>query len=147
MGKNFGLSVLGYAIVLVIILGVVMIISAPMMADKYKNENKENNNDRFETSSSRNELYNDRGNPFETESRLMDISNEIREVERRLNMRIDEISQTQGDYDSDLQEEEISDKYICTIEGVKDEYGNTVLITPETDISSQKIVFVCEYKR
>lgn len=36
MNKKFAMSALGYVIILVIILGIVMIISAPMMADKYK---------------------------------------------------------------------------------------------------------------
>ena len=46
MSKKRAMSTLGYAIALVIILGVVMIISAPMMIDKYKN-NKESPNDSY----------------------------------------------------------------------------------------------------
>lgn len=38
MNKKYAMSTLGYAIVLVIILGLVMIISAPMLIDKYNNK-------------------------------------------------------------------------------------------------------------
>ena len=50
MNKKFAMSALGYVIILVIILGIVMIISAPMMADKYKKNGNlsKNNNSKSE---------------------------------------------------------------------------------------------------
>ena len=40
MIRKNAMSTMGYAIVLVIILGVVMILSAPMMMSKYKGDKK-----------------------------------------------------------------------------------------------------------
>ena len=40
LNKKSAMSTMGYAIVLVIILGIVMILSAPMMMGKYKGDKK-----------------------------------------------------------------------------------------------------------
>ena len=44
MGKKFGMSNLGYAIVLVIIVGIIMIISAPMIVTNIKDKDGNPNN-------------------------------------------------------------------------------------------------------
>ncbi len=149
MNKKSALSSMGYAIVLVIILGIGMIISAPMLANKYKDDAKDaknNNNQQLaETSASRN------GNNLTNDGEFINITEEMHNIERRLSSRINDLEMRQNDLESSTSEDyaqpEISDKYICEIEGVKNEYGNTVPINDETDISTQKIVFVCEYRQ
>ena len=143
--KRTGLSTMGYAIVLVIILGVVMIISAPMMADKYNNDKKEQEQqqDNSDTELSETRDY--------YENTLINITDEIHNIENRLTSRIDDLemrqNQMQQSTSAPPSEPVVSDKYICVIEGVKNEYGNTVPLNPDMDISSQRIVFVCEYRR
>lgn len=143
--KRTGLSTMGYAIVLVIILGVVMIISAPMMADKYNNDKKEQEQqqDNSDTELSETRDY--------YENNLINITEEIHNIENRLTSRIDDLemrqNQMQQSTSAPPSEPVVSDKYICEIEGVKNEYGNTVPLNPDMDISSQRIVFVCEYRR
>ena len=141
MSGNKGLSVMVYAIVLVIILAVVMIISAPMMVDEYKNDNKQQ-----KAEEQNNGNYN-RSDDRYVEENFINITDEMRNIETRLSSRIDELEMQANETVNTVPAESISDKYICEIEGVKNEYGNTVPITEDTDISAQKIVFVCEYRR
>ena len=152
MKKRSGLSTMGYAIVLVIILAIVMIMSAPMLVNKYESDNKTQNKEDIneeETNSSENDY-----NRYIDEN-LINITDEMHNIESRLSSRIDGLemqlnnpnSSSSGYYNNSTPEPPISDRYICEIEGVKNEYGNTVPLTNESDITTQKIVFVCEYRR
>ena len=111
------MSAVGYAIILVIILGVVMIISAPMMANKYKN------NDEIK----------------KTQNSFFDAEYEIRRVEENLTQRIEALENAGGRTYSN-----ISDKYVCTMEKNPSDYGNLQQIDGGAD--PKKFVFICEYK-
>lgn len=156
MGKKLAMSTLGYAIVLVIILGVVMIISAPMMVDKFKN--KEHNNqqeiipDDSRKDSERDDVYDD-----SSSVPVKDYSNrsselyydEMINIERRMNARIDNLEMRQRDIQNyQSSKTSVSNKYVCTIEGTLDSNNNVVPLDGQnsSDIRSQKFVFVCEYR-
>lgn len=128
MNRKSALSTIGYAIVLVIILGVVMIISAPMMADKYKDK----------------PVKNDINKNVDTNQINIDELNQIQETENRINSRLSSIEQRQNEIENS---NNISDKYICSIEGTVDEQGSIIEINSQSDVKNQKIVFVCEYRR
>lgn len=151
MSKKTGMSTMGYAIVLVIILGIVMIISAPMLVDNYemdKNKQAQEAQNSYQNDRHSSRDYNNY-NQFQEET-YINITKDMRNIERRLSSRIDELEmhyRDTSDPTSYDEEETLSDKYICEIEGVKNEYGNTVEITEDMDISTRKIVFVCEYRR
>ncbi len=153
MKKRSGLSTMGYAIVLVIILAVGMIFSAPMLVNKYENDNKELQKQEDDISIQENSSPENDNNRY-MEEHLMNVTDEVRNIERHLSSRIDGLemqlndmrSAPRNNYDNPP-EQGISDKYICEIVGVQNEYGNTVPLTPETDITSQRLVFVCEYRR
>ena len=147
MIKRTGLSVMGYAIVLVIILAVVMIISAPMLVGEYEKDSEKQKQEEEVN----NEAINQRENDYNRymDENFVNISDEMHNIERRLSSRIDNIEMRQNELQppSVPQHRNYSDMYMCRIEGVQNEYGNIVPITGETDISTQKIVFVCEYRR
>lgn len=123
MNKKFAMSTIGYAIVLVIILGVIMIISAPMLADKYKADNKQTPQPPQPT--------------FEQPQTSHYEYSELKELENRLSSRIDELERRQTS--------SYTNKYICNIEGNLDDSG---LVVPfDNSNPDSKIVFVCEYKK
>lgn len=156
MGKKLAMSALGYAIILVIILGVVMIISAPMMADKFKNKEHNNLQESISDNSRRNperdEVYDSsssrpvkdyRGGGSES------FYDEMRNIERRMNSRIDNLEMRQRDIQNyQNNKTSVSNKYVCTIEGTLDASNNVVPLDGQnsSDIKSQKLVFVCEYR-
>ena len=71
MNKKSAMSALGYAIVIVILLGIGMIISAPMMLDKYNSEN--------------------------TQTKQIEKYSELQELESRLSSRISRLERNQTD--------------------------------------------------
>ncbi len=124
--KSFkkGMSTTGYAIIFVIVLGIIMIISAPMMADKYKTNNSETENQ-----------YVPPRNDYEN----YDYSS----MEQRIMNSVDDkIRNALGNNENSS----VSDKYVCSIEGVVDSQGNVRSIDRQTDLSVEKIVFVCQYR-
>ena len=154
MIKKCAMSVLGYAIVLVIILGVVMIISAPMIVDKHKQDSDQNmvnnipqydnrNRDNYMTPRDYKEIRNSYNSS--DSSNQVELVSELRRVENNLSSRIDSIERAQNDLLRN-QASRVSDKYECTIEGNMDANGNIVPITSENSaLENQKFVFVCEY--
>lgn len=155
MGKKIAMSALGYAIVLVIILGVVMIISAPMMADKFKNKEHNNQQDSISddtrSSSERDEYYDSSSSrPVKDDRGGSDyLFNEVRNIERRMNDRIDNLELRQREMQNNqTNSASVSNKYVCTIEGSLDANNNVVPLDAQNsaDIKSQKFVFVCEYR-
>ena len=154
MGKKYAMSALGYAIVLVIILGVVMIISAPMMADKFKNKEHNNQQDSISddtrSSSERDEYYDSSSSrPVKDDRGGSDyLFNVVRNIERRINDRIDNLELRQREMQNkQTNSASVSNKYVCTIEGSLDANNNVVPLDAQNsaDIKSQKFVFVCEY--
>ena len=155
MGKKIAMSALGYAIVLVIILGVVMIISAPMMADKFKNKEHNNQQDSISddtrSSSERDEYYDSSSSrPVKDDRGGSDyLFIEVRIIERSINDRIDNLELRQREMQNkQTNSASVSNKYVCTIEGSLDANNNVVPLDAQNsaDIKSQKFVFVCEYR-
>ena len=155
MIKKNAMSTMGYAIVLVIILGVVMILSAPMMMNKYKGDKK--SSDEYSKNDDSYDNYKDRGRDRDEyrdtrDDRDMsnnnssdDISRDLRMLEDRMNSRLNDLEARQSQKSSSPT---ITDKYVCSIEGNVDADGN---VTPVDNMSMdevkrRKIVFVCEYR-
>lgn len=120
MERKSAMSPMGYAIATIILVGVGMIISAPMIIEKNSGGTHPQPNQEYE-------------------NREYSSSNdyEIREMERRLNARIDSLESNGG--------RTYSDKYICSIEGGLDDGGVVVPIDPNNPPA--KFVFSCEYKK
>lgn len=154
--KKSAMSTMGYAIVLVIILGVVMIISAPMLMNKYKGDKNSANNDKnyneerySDGSDSRQdydkerdmERYNNDNNINSTE-----VVEQLRLLEDRMNSRMNNLEAKQSQRPSG---QIASDRYVCSIEGNVDNDGNVTPIDGMNleDVKRKKIVFVCEYNR
>lgn len=117
MKKKSAMSAMGYAIVSVIILGIVMIVSAPMLVPNVKEEEKQ---------------------PEPVREYQNDYS-ELKMLEERLTSRIADLERRQ------VNQNNATDKYICSIEGKLSESGDVVPFdSPE---GNEKIVFVCEYRR
>lgn len=166
MGKNFGMSNLGYAIILVIIVAIVMIISAPMIVNSNKNKDVNSNNisdnkdmsnydkDKLDNSGNDNNMPEDRRNNNEN-SNMDEVAttSSLRDLEQRLNSRIDSVELRLNDFINNMQSQtkssNTSENYVCSIEGRLDANNNVVPIdTPQNsvDVKSQKLVFVCQYK-
>ncbi len=162
MQKRNAMSNMGYAIISVIVLGVIMIISTPMIIDSYKVGNKDNSQNPSEESQNiderrardREDYNNSIGNV--TERDILDMSNKIRRIESDFDLRIRELERNQrealGNNSSGQtqgSEREMSDKFVCTIEGNLDAEGNIIPLDSKSVMQSgrkQKIVFVCDYK-
>lgn len=130
MNNKKGLSVIGYAICLVIILGLVMIISAPMMVNRVENNVRKE------------EIL-----PVQTPAEEVPdnyVMAEIRSVESSLSSRISYLERRQSENNSS-----VSDKFVCSIEGTANDNGDVIPLSGRgnIDIKSQKIVFVCEYRQ
>ncbi len=121
MNKKSAMSAMGYAIVSVIILGIVMIVSAPMLVTSVKEERP--------------------AEPVQNQVQEAVTQNysELMSLEQRLSSRIDDLERRQ------VNQNTVSDKYICSIEGKLSESGDVVPF--EAPDRSEKIVFVCEYRR
>lgn len=165
MGKNFGMSNLGYAIILVIIVGIVMIISAPMIVNSNKNKDVNSNNisdnkdmsnydkDKLNNSGNDNNMPEDRNNNENSNMDEVATTSSMRDLEQRVNSRIDGVEIRLNDFINNMQSQtkpaNTSENYVCSIEGRLDANNNVVPIdTPQNsvDVKSQKLVFVCQYK-
>lgn len=149
MKNKKAMSTIGYAIVSVIILGIIMIISAPMIIDSNKNKNNPNNPPNQEESSD----Y----EPYSSDNSNINVVEEMQNIESRLNSRISDIearqnNQPQQNYSNNYSSNnnsEITNKYICTMEGTLDKDNNVIPLNsqqPSTSLQNQKIVFVCEFR-
>lgn len=148
MSKKRAMSTMGYAIVLVIILGVVMIISAPMMIDKYKKGNNSQYNNYVQSSEDQSKyLPNNRvENQENTRENSDELFNQLRIMEDRINTRLEYLESRQNQNSDSSQSS--SDKYVCEIEGNVDADGNVTPIDNMSmnEVRKRKIVFVCEYR-
>lgn len=148
MSKKRAMSTLGYAIVLVIILGVVMIISAPMMIDKYKKGNNSQYDNYVQNSEDQSKyLPNNRvENQENTRENSDELFNQLRIMEDRINTRLEYLESRQNQNSGSSQSS--SDKYVCEIEGNVDADGNVTPIDNMSmnEVRKRKIVFVCEYR-
>ncbi len=148
MSKKRAMSTMGYAIVLVIILGVVMIISAPMMIDKYKKGNNSQYDNYVQSSEDQSKyLPNNRvENQENTRENSDELFNQLRIMEDRINTRLEYLESRQNQNSDSSQSS--SDKYVCEIEGNVDADGNVTPIDNMSmnEVRKRKIVFVCEYR-
>ena len=149
MKNKKAMSTIGYAIICVIILGIIMIISAPMIIDSNKNKNNPNNPPNQEENSD----Y----EPYSSDNSNINVVEEMQNIESRLNSRISDIearqnNQPQQNYSNNYSSNnnsEITNKYICTMEGTLDKDNNVIPLNsqqPSTSLQNQKIVFVCEFR-
>jgi peptidoglycan hydrolase CwlO-like protein len=133
MNKKNGLSIMGYGIVFVIILGVVMIISAPM----FLNSNTKSQKDSDSMQDNSEKEYSSQENNFD----------DLRMMLEQLTSRVDNLEQVANSRNNNNNNNSnVSNKYVCTIEGTLNENGDVVPID-SNDTRSGKIVFVCEYRR
>ena len=148
MSKKRAMSTMGYAIVLVIILGVAMIISAPMMIDKYKKGNNSQYDNYVQSSEDQSKyLPNNRvENQENTRENSDELFNQLRIMEDRINTRLEYLESRQNQNSDSSQSS--SDKYVCEIEGNVDADGNVTPIDNMSmnEVRKRKIVFVCEYR-
>ena len=112
------MSTMGYIIMLIILAGIGMIISAPFVIDNSKNNNKDRNNQSY----SNQNYYNQNSGSYNSDivRRIDNLENQIRSMQNKP-----------------------SQKYSCSMEGKLDSSGNVV--SPDSNIESKKFVFVCEY--
>lgn len=146
LNKKSAMSTMGYAIVLVIILGIVMILSAPMMMGKYKGDKKNIDNNQEENYDGR-QNYDGRVNDYQSSSSDGDVAVELRNLESRINSRISDLEARQAQNTS-VQNQNVSDKFICSLEGNVDADGNVISIEGKSmdEVKRSKMVFVCEYR-
>ena len=163
MKKLLGMSNLGYAIILVIIIAIGMIISTPMIINNTKSNVNKQDIDRQRDNGvppyeDRKEDYdhNDSENNHDYNSRESNDNQNyasysvVRDIEQRLNSRIDSLEIKQNEFINNIQTKSNSaDKYVCSVEGRLDPDNNVVPIDHQqtsADLKSQKFVFVCQYK-
>ena len=146
LNKKSAMSTMGYAIVLVIILGIVMILSAPMMMGKYKGDKKNIDNNQEQNYDGR-QNYDERVNDYQSSSSDGDVAVELRNLESSINSRISDLEARQAQNTS-VQNQNISDKFICSLEGNVDADGNVISIEGKSmdEVKRGKMVFVCEYR-
>ncbi|MFQ8626493.1 MAG: hypothetical protein ACLSA2_08580 [Candidatus Gastranaerophilaceae bacterium] len=151
MNKNFAMSALGYVIILVIILGIVMIISAPMMADKYKKNGNLSKNNNSKSEYQDENYKDDRDRDYYNESVSDDYASkdDLMQLENNFSRKFFEMESNISRISNSASSTGVSDKYVCSIEGYLDSSGSVREIGEDTsiDIRNQKIVFVCEYRR
>lgn len=133
MKKRLAMSAMGYGIVSVIILGIIMIISAPMLVNNTKKEKAQTPNENIERVNPENPDYAGRG--YEP--------SELQNLEERLNARIENLENRQSSQPTST--ETSTNKYICTMEGSLDASGEVIPL--ETPNRTDKIVFVCQYNQ
>lgn len=122
-GANFmnKMSGMGFAIVIVILIGLGMIISAPTLLDN--SSDKENAN----------------SEKFQAE----DLSTKLQNFENKINERLNNMEMNYRNSQAN-NNQYVTNKYICEIQGYVDENGN--VIKPDSRNGLSKFVFVCEYK-
>lgn len=152
LNKKSAMSTMGYAIVLVIILGIVMILSAPMLMGKYKGDKKNHDNNQEQNYDDRRDYdgrrdYNNDENDYQSSSPDSDVTVELRNLESRINSRISDLEARQAQ-NSSVQNQNISDKFVCSLEGNVDADGNVLSIEGKSmdEVKRSKMVFVCEYR-
>jgi len=123
MNKKSAMSAMGYAIVAVIVLGIIMIVSAPMLVNNVKEEKKPEPEYNYE------------------KKEIPQDNSELKAIEQRLSMRIDDLERRQAN----RQENTVTDKFVCSLEGKLD--GNGEVVPVDIYDRTSKIVFVCEYRQ
>lgn len=168
MKKLLGMSNLGYAIILVIIIAIGMIISTPMIINNAKNKvdnsDIKNQPENIESPEyDKNMDYNASSDPTSVSVKEQGINNnssksndsyvtysEVKNLDQRLSSRIDSVEIKQNELMNNIQSKSnVADKYVCSIEGRLDSENNVVPIDNQqsgADLKSQKFVFVCQYK-
>lgn len=134
--KRLALSPIGIAIAIVCLLALVMIFSAPMVVDKYKNDEGGSQNIQ---------------NPSNADSAVRVLSNsELTDRIEQLNNRIEDIDRQSRNLEQNINNQinqrnpANANSYNCSIEGVVDANGEMI---PASQVKSTtpdtKYVFVC----
>lgn len=134
MERKTAMSAIGYAICTVIILGIVMIVSAPMMVDKY-NADKNSQTNHNPNPPVRDQMYNNVNNS--------DNFYSLQETLNQVSSRLDNLERNQTSQVNQPVPQEIN-RYICSMEGYLDRNGEVVPI--DNPNRTEKIVFVCDYR-
>ena len=153
MAKRKAISAMGVGIIFVIVLGIVMIVSAPMMADKAKNaENSHQSEpdravqDHYDRSDDNNSHSSEDFDRLREDTR-MEISRLESSIDSRVESRVRDIL---NDFERRKQTERpsnqtvVTNKYICTPISFIDEQGNTVYSSSGHNLKIVKINFECE---
>lgn len=158
MAKRKAISAMGVGIIFVIVLGIVMIISAPMMADKAKNnpnsKHYEQNQppvDHYDRSYDDNSHSSGEFDRSEFDRLRNDTRMEISRLESNIDSRIESrVRDILNDFERRKQTERpsnqpaLTNKYICTPISFIDEQGNTVYSSAGHNSKIVKINFECE---
>jgi len=130
-------SPISYAIIFVLFAAFVMIFSSPMIVRNYKDATPNRSESAYTNSVQKSDEI--------SQSRYIEGNEDtdIVELERRFNRRLDDIERRTNQ--NQIYSKQISDKYICSIEGGLNEDGVVVPIDPENPPA--KFVFACEYRR
>ena len=119
MNKKSAMSAIGFAIVIVILLGIVMIISAPTILDNSSSKEEE-----------------------KKITQQTDLLMQFQEFENQVNQRLSNLENNASNVNN---QSGVSNKYVCTIEGNVDANGIVVPVDSRNGLT--KFVFVCEYKQ
>ncbi len=158
MAKRKAISAMGVGIIFVIVLGIVMIISAPMMADKAKNtENSHQSEqdrvvpDHYDRNYDDNSHSSGEFDRSEFDRLRNDTRMEISRLESNIDSRIESrVRDILNDFERRKQTERpsnqpaVTNKYICTPISFIDEQGNTVYSSAGHNSKIVKINFECE---
>lgn len=161
MQKRYAMSNMGYAIVFVIVLGIIMIISTPMIIDNYKVENKDKRQNVYENPNNAQEQLREKrygDDSYSNDNDMINLTNKVSNMERRFDSRLralemhqDELLENSNSARERVKnpQEDVSDKFVCSIEGNLDSDGNLIPIDSKSSAQinrREKIVFVCDYK-
>jgi len=124
MNKKNGLSLMGFAIAVFIMIGFTAIIVAPSFLDESNKSTKsKTTQENFEEN----------------------VISEVRNIENNINSRINMLENRISEIREELNKNDtVKNKYVCTIEGGVNESGDIVPTTQARD--SKKFIFSCEYK-
>lgn len=137
MERKTAMSAIGYAICTVIILGIIMIVSAPMMVDKYNADKNSQTNRNFQPQVQE-QMYNNANNS--------DNFYSLQETLNQVSSRLDSLERNQASQGSQGNQSvaQGTNRYICSMEGYLDNNGEVVPI--DNPNRTEKIVFVCDYR-
>ncbi|MFI3300780.1 MAG: hypothetical protein R3Y28_05100 [Candidatus Gastranaerophilales bacterium] len=142
--KKNAVSFLGFTLIMFIILGVIMVFSAPVLKNRILDENSKQVEGDVEIEQSRSRNRNENRDESIGNSReIYELKNEILE---EVDYRIKQASESQ--------DEEVSDRYVCSIEGYVDDSGRPISINSDSRNDIQRLknsgkkrfVFICEYR-
>lgn len=147
MNKKQALTPVGIAIAIVVLLGMVMILSAPMLVDT----NKKPANSKVQTPVEAPEIKGDNNNGATDKNtpspEVTSMFNQLQSQINFLSTRISNLESAPANRNSSSASQGGKNQYSCTLEGVVDQNGNTIPMSQmKTRTPDTKFVFVCGNK-